>query len=131
MLNRRCLGIVFDLDETLVVANTMRSFEDRIYNLQQKISSETDQQRLAAMMAEIKRYQQDKSILKQFIENDQVVENGKVFKVQTEVVLPLSESHQQINRPVIRLQEKDIILTRVNPAVRTLMLVSFNAYIPL
>ncbi|KEH31098.1 putative protein-serine/threonine phosphatase [Medicago truncatula] len=30
MLNLRCLGIVFDLDETLVVANTMRSFEDRI-----------------------------------------------------------------------------------------------------
>ncbi|CAM8915291.1 unnamed protein product [Rhodiola kirilowii] len=32
MLNIRCLGIVFDLDETLIVANTMRSFEDRIEN---------------------------------------------------------------------------------------------------
>jgi RNA polymerase II C-terminal domain phosphatase-like 1/2 len=30
MLNLRCLGIVFDLDETLIVANTTRSFEDKI-----------------------------------------------------------------------------------------------------
>ena len=30
MLNLRCLAIVFDLDETLIVANTMKSFEDRI-----------------------------------------------------------------------------------------------------
>jgi len=30
MLNLRCLSIVFGLDETLVVANTMRSSEDRI-----------------------------------------------------------------------------------------------------
>lgn len=30
MLNLRCLAIVFDLDETLIVANTLRSFEDRI-----------------------------------------------------------------------------------------------------
>ncbi|ONK64018.1 uncharacterized protein A4U43_C07F21260 [Asparagus officinalis] len=118
MLNLRCLGIVFDLDETLVVANTMRSFEDRINNLQQKMSNENDQQRLASMLAEIKRYQDDRTILKQFIENDQVVENGKLFKVQAEIVRPLSESHQQINRPVIRLQEKNIILTRVNPAIR-------------
>ena len=117
MLNLRCLGIVFDLDETLVVANTMRSFEDRINNLQQKICNDTDQQRLAAMLAEVNRYQDDRSILKQFIENDQVVENGKIFKIQTEVVPPLSESHQQINRPVIRLPDKNIILTRVNPTV--------------
>ncbi|KAL2932073.1 RNA polymerase II C-terminal domain phosphatase-like 1 [Bienertia sinuspersici] len=36
MLNLRCLGIVFDLDETLIVANTLRSFEDRIEGLQRK-----------------------------------------------------------------------------------------------
>lgn len=117
MLNRRCLGIVFDLDETLVVANTMRSFEDRINNLLGKINNEVDHQRLAVMLAEVKRYQEDKSILKQFIENDQVIENGKAFKVQTEFGLPLSDSHQQISRPVIRLQEKNVILTRINPTV--------------
>ncbi|KAG1355157.1 RNA polymerase II C-terminal domain phosphatase-like 1 [Cocos nucifera] len=118
MLNLRCLGIVFDLDETLIVANTMRSFEDRIDALQRKISSETDPQRVTGILAEVKRYQDDKSILKQYAENDQVVENGNVFKVQSEVVPPLSDNHQLITRPIIRLQEKNIILTRVNPLIR-------------
>lgn len=117
MLNLRCLGIVFDLDETLIVANTLRSFEDRIDALQRKISNETDPQRVTGMLAEIKRYQDDKSILKQYADIDQVVENGKVYKVQSEVVSPLSDSHQLITRPVLRLQERNIILTRVNPSV--------------
>ncbi|GAV74436.1 dsrm domain-containing protein/NIF domain-containing protein [Cephalotus follicularis] len=118
MLNLRCLGIVFDLDETLVVANTMRSFEDRIEALQRKISTEVDPQRMSGMLAEIKRYQDDKNILKQYAENDQVVENGKVIKIQSEVVPALSDNHQPIVRPLIRLQEKNIILTRINPLIR-------------
>ncbi|KAK4858138.1 hypothetical protein QYF36_011597 [Acer negundo] len=118
MLNLRCLGIVFDLDETLIVANTMRSFEDRIEALQRKISTEVDLQRIAGMQAEVKRYQDDKTILKQYAENDQVIDNGKVVKVQSEVVLALSDNHQTIVRPLIRLQEKNIILTRINPQIR-------------
>lgn len=119
MLNLRCLGIVFDLDETLVVANTMRSFEDRIEALQRKMTIEADPQRISGMLAEVKRYQDDKIILKQYAENDQVVENGKVIKVQSEVVPSLSDNHQPIIRPLIRLQEKNIILTRINPLVCT------------
>ncbi|KAL6591585.1 hypothetical protein ACP70R_050088 [Stipagrostis hirtigluma subsp. patula] len=61
MLNLRCLGIVFDLDETLIVANTSRS---------------------------------------------------------SERVPPLSDNHQPLTRPVIRLQERNIILTRINPLIR-------------
>ncbi|ERM95222.1 hypothetical protein AMTR_s00009p00267690 [Amborella trichopoda] len=118
MLNLRCLSIVFDLDETLIVANTMRSFEDRIDALQRKISSEPDPQRVSGMLAEVKRYQDDKTILKQYVESDQVVENGKVFKLQNEIVPPLSDSHQAIVRPLIRLQERNIILTRINPVIR-------------
>ncbi|XP_030969184.1 RNA polymerase II C-terminal domain phosphatase-like 1 [Quercus lobata] len=118
MLNLRCLGIVFDLDETLIVANTMRSFEDRIEALQRKINSEVDPQRISGMLAEVKRYQDDKIILKQYAENDQVVENGKVIKTQSEVVPALSDNHQTIIRPLIRLQEKNIILTRINPQIR-------------
>ncbi|KAJ0018280.1 hypothetical protein Pint_10632 [Pistacia integerrima] len=118
MLNLRCLGIVFDLDETLIVANTMRSFEDRIEALLRKISIEVDPQRIAGMQAEIKRYQDDKTILKQYADNDQVVESGKVIKVQSEVVPALSDNHQTIVRPLIRLQEKNIILTRINPLIR-------------
>lgn len=118
MLNLRCLGIVFDLDETLIVANTMRSFEDRIEALQRKINSESDPQRVSGMLAEIKRYHDDKSILKQYAESDQVIENGKVIKSQSEVVPALSETHQPIVRPLIRLQDKNIILTRINPLIR-------------
>ncbi|XP_030480292.2 RNA polymerase II C-terminal domain phosphatase-like 1 [Cannabis sativa] len=118
MLNLRCLGIVFDLDETLIVANTMRSFEDRIESLQRKISSELDPQRLSGMVAEVRRYQDDKAILKQYAENDQVVDNGRVIKVQSEVVPPVSGNHQTIVRPLIRLNEKNIILTRINPQIR-------------
>jgi RNA polymerase II C-terminal domain phosphatase-like 1/2 len=118
MLNLRCLGIVFDLDETLLVANTTRSFEDRIDALQRKLSNEIDPQHISGMSAEIKRYQEDKSILKQYIENDQVIDGGKVYKVQTEVIPPLPDNHQPMTRPIIRLQEKNIILTRINPLIR-------------
>ncbi|XP_049381587.1 RNA polymerase II C-terminal domain phosphatase-like 1 [Solanum stenotomum] len=118
MLNLRCLGIVFDLDETLIVANTMRSFEDRIEALQRKINSESDPQRASVMLAEVKRYQEDKIILKQYAENDQVVDNGKVIKSQSEVFPALSDNHQPIVRPLIRLQDRNIILTRINPMIR-------------
>eukprot|EP00256_Glycine_max_P066370 XP_025980965.1 RNA polymerase II C-terminal domain phosphatase-like 1 isoform X2 [Glycine max] len=118
MLNLRCLGIVFDLDETLVVANTMRSFEDKIEVLHRKMNSEVNPQQISAMQAEIKRYLDDKNILKEYAENDQVVDNGKVIKIQSESVPALSDSHQPIVRPLIRLQEKNIILTRINPQIR-------------
>ncbi|EPS68977.1 hypothetical protein M569_05791, partial [Genlisea aurea] len=118
MLDLRCLGIVFDLDETLVVANTMRSFEDRIDSLQRKMGLETDPQRVSGMLAEVKRYQEDKIILKQYAETDQVTDNGKVYKAQSEVVLAMSDDQQTIIRPLIRLQDKNIILTRINPLIR-------------
>ncbi|CAL1397941.1 unnamed protein product [Linum trigynum] len=118
MLNLRCLGIVFDLDETLIVANTMRSFEDRIDGLQRKISTEADPQRVSGMLAEVKRYQDDKNILKQYADNDLVTDNGKVLRAQYENVPPLSDSHQPIVRPLIRLPDKNIILTRINPQIR-------------
>ncbi|XP_074272184.1 RNA polymerase II C-terminal domain phosphatase-like 1 [Silene latifolia] len=118
MLNLRCLGIVFDLDETLIVANTLRSFEDRIEALQRKLIVEIDSQRIAGMTAEVKRYQEDKAILKQYAETDQVVDNGKVHKIQAEVVPALSDNHQTIVRPLIRLPDKNIVLTRINPQIR-------------
>lgn len=117
MLNLRCLGIVFDLDETLVVANTTRTFEDKIDGLQRRINNEGDPQRIAAMVAEMKRYQDDRNLLKQYIESDQVIDNGEVVKVQSELVPALSENHQPLVRPLIRLPEKNIILTRINPMV--------------
>lgn len=110
--------MVFDLDETLIVANTMRSFENRIEALDRKIRGlENDPQRRAGMAAEMKRYQEDRSILKQYVDSDQVFENGILVKAQGEVVPPLAEGALPLVRPIIRLPERNMVLTRINPAV--------------
>ncbi|KAF8402673.1 hypothetical protein HHK36_010762 [Tetracentron sinense] len=118
MLNPRCLAIVFDLDETLIVANTMKSFDDRIEALHRRISCETDPLRGLGMSAEMKRYTDDRAILKQYTESDCVMDNGKFLKVQLEEVPQLSNNQERVIRPVIRLQERNIVLTRINPEIR-------------
>ncbi|KAF8032027.1 hypothetical protein BT93_D1049 [Corymbia citriodora subsp. variegata] len=118
LLNLRCLAIVFDLDETLIVANTMKSFGDRIEALRGWIARETDSVRMLGMSAELKRYVDDRALLKQYADSNCVVDNGKMYKVQVEEVPQLSDSHEKVVRPVIRLQEKNIILTRINPKMR-------------
>ncbi|CAN4115926.1 unnamed protein product [Withania somnifera] len=118
MLNMRCLSIVFDLDETLIVANTMKSFEDRIEALRGWVARETDPIRLSGMSAEMKRYMEDRALLKQYLESDSVVDGGKVYKAQQEEVLQSSEGQEPVVRPVIRLLEKNVVLTRINPENR-------------
>ncbi|XP_020100231.1 RNA polymerase II C-terminal domain phosphatase-like 2 [Ananas comosus] len=119
LLNLRCLAIVFDLDETLIVANTMKSFEDRIEALSRRIDGEEDPVRVSGMSAELKRYVEDKDLLKQYIETNTVVDNGRVVNVQNEQVLPVHGSQEGgIVRPVIRLPERNVVLTRINPEVR-------------
>ncbi|XP_073266020.1 RNA polymerase II C-terminal domain phosphatase-like 2 isoform X2 [Populus alba] len=118
MLNMRCLSIVFDLDETLIVANTMKSFEDRIEALRVWIAqSIMDPMRVLGMYVEMRRYIDDRLLLKQYIESDVVMDNGKTYKVQLEEVLRLSDGHERVVRPVIRLPEKNIVLTRINSEV--------------
>ncbi|KAL5991485.1 hypothetical protein ACLOJK_012394 [Asimina triloba] len=118
MLNLRCLAIVFDLDETLIVANTMKSFEDRIEFLQRRIAGESDGLRSLGMKAELRRYLDDKALLKQYSENDHVSDNGKIINIQLEEVPPIANNQEQVIRPIIRLQDKNVILTRINPEVR-------------
>ncbi|XP_050381463.1 RNA polymerase II C-terminal domain phosphatase-like 2 [Argentina anserina] len=118
MLNPRCLSIVFDLDETLIVANTMKSFDDRIEALRGWIARETEMSRIAGMSSEMKRYSDDRWLLKQYIDNNFVVDNGQLYKVQMEEVPPLSGNHERILRPIVRVPDKNIVLTRINPEVR-------------
>ncbi|XP_022151521.1 RNA polymerase II C-terminal domain phosphatase-like 2 isoform X3 [Momordica charantia] len=118
MLNLRCLAIVFDLDETLIVANTMKSFEDRIEALRVWIARETDPMRISGMSAELKRYMDDRLLLKQYLENDTVIDNGRIYKVQLEEVPPLNGNCEKVVRPIIRLLDKNIVLTRINPEIR-------------
>ncbi|CAL4946501.1 unnamed protein product [Urochloa decumbens] len=118
MLNLRCLAIVFDLDETLIVANTMKSFEDRIDLLSRRMDVEDDPVRIAGMSAEIKRYIEDKELLKEFIDTDTVTDNGKIVGTQKEEVQPMSGGQERVLRPVIRLPDRNAILTRINPEIR-------------
>ncbi|CAL4973043.1 unnamed protein product [Urochloa decumbens] len=118
MLNLRCLAIVFDLDETLIVANTMKSFEDRIEILSRRMDVEDDPVRIAGMSAEIKRYIEDKELLKEFIDTDTVTDNGKIVGTQKEEVQPVSGGQERVLRPVIRLPDRNAILTRINPEIR-------------
>lgn len=72
MLSLRCFAIVFDLDETLIVANTMTSFEDRIEALSGRIDVEDDPVRVSGML-DI----EDKDLLKQYIDIDAVSDDGR------------------------------------------------------
>lgn len=118
MLNTRCLALVFDLDETLIVANTLKSFEDRIEVLMGWIARENDPIRESGMTAEMKRYVEDRALLKQYAETDFVMDGQKVYNIQKEEVPLLSDGNHRVVRPVVRLPEKNIILTRINPEVR-------------
>ncbi|XP_047333951.1 RNA polymerase II C-terminal domain phosphatase-like 2 isoform X2 [Impatiens glandulifera] len=119
MLNLRCLSIVFDLDETLIVANTMKSFEDRIEALRNWLLRETDPIRVSGMTAELKRYMDDRILLKQYAEKDCVEDNGKMYTAQLEEVPPVSNGNERVVvRPIIRIPEKNTVLTRINPENR-------------
>ena len=124
MLNMRCLSIVFDLDETLIVANTMKSFEDRIELLTGWIGQESDPGRLNGMANELRRYVDDRALLKQYIENDAVTDNGERYTVQMEAVPVNAAGNENVVRPIIRLPEKNLVLTRINPEVNLLILLN-------
>ncbi|KAK9073058.1 hypothetical protein SSX86_007380 [Deinandra increscens subsp. villosa] len=118
MLNMRCLSIVFDLDETLIVANTMKSFENRIEVLTGWIGQESDPVRVSGMTSELKRYVEDRALLKQYAESDSVTANGQTYDVKMEEVPVNAAGNEHVIRPVIRLPEKNIVLTRINPEIR-------------
>ena len=61
-------------------------------------------------------YEEDQRLLKQYIDRDSVVQNGNVYNVQAEVV-NACETQKCIVRPVIRLPDRSVVLTRINPEV--------------
>lgn len=119
MLNLRCLALVFDLDETLIVANTMRSFEDRIDALASKLKGDSESQKASVMASELKRYAQDRAMLRQYIEEDRVWDNvsEKFVNSQVEMVASSVGGGLPLKRPVVRLDDRNMIFTRINPNV--------------
>ncbi|XP_051131335.1 RNA polymerase II C-terminal domain phosphatase-like 2 isoform X2 [Andrographis paniculata] len=96
----------------------LKSFEDRIETLMGWLGRETDPIRESGMTAEMKRYVEDRALLKQYSETDFVSDGSKTYQVQMEDVPLLSDGIHQVVRPVVRLPEKNIILTRINPENR-------------
>eukprot|EP00850_Spirogloea_muscicola_P009942 SM000057S18372 [mRNA] locus=s57:209995:217420:- [translate_table: standard] len=118
LLNTRTLGLVLDLDETLLVANAAKGFDDKIENVKRKIRAESDQAKQAALEGELLRLQGDRALLKQYSENDQIEDNGHIIKADSEVVQPVNDGTLPILRPIIRLPEKQLVLTRIDPTNR-------------
>ena len=119
MFNLRCLALVLDLDETLIVANTLKSFEDRIEALGSKLKGETDAQKLSVMSAELRRYIQDRALLRQYADNDRVWDNAtdKYISAEMEIVPSSTEGASPLMRPIVRLQDTNMVFTRINPNV--------------
>ena len=79
---------------------------------------EDDPATVAGMSAEIKRYIEDRELLKEFIDTDTVTDNGKIVGTQKEEVHPMPGVQDRLLRPVIRLPGRNAILTRISPEVR-------------
>jgi RNA polymerase II C-terminal domain phosphatase-like 1/2 len=96
---------------------SLKPFEDRIEMLSRRMDVEDDPIRITGMSAEIKQYIEDKELLKEFIDTDTVTDNGKIVGTQKEEVQPMSGGQERVLRPVIRLPDRNSILTRINPEV--------------
>ncbi|CAI5461507.1 unnamed protein product [Closterium sp. Yama58-4] len=118
MLNLRCLAVVFDLDETLFVANTMKSFEDKIGVLRQRLAANSDPQLAKLLAAELGRYEEDRQILLQYYDTNAVMLDGKCYVAQPEAVTPVEGQSLPASRPVLRLSHQNIVLTRIFPENR-------------
>ena len=76
MCNLRCLALVLDLNEMLIVANTLKSFEDSKEALGSKLKGESDAQKLSVMSAELRQCIEDRALLRQYADNDRVWDNA-------------------------------------------------------
>ncbi|CAI5971392.1 unnamed protein product [Closterium sp. NIES-65] len=111
MLNLRCLAVVFDLDETLFVANTMKSFEDKIGVLRQRLAANSDPQLAKLLAAELGRYEEDRQILLQYYDTNAVMLDGKCYVAQPEAVTPVEGQSLPATRPVLRLPHQNIAVS--------------------
>ncbi|KAI4973788.1 hypothetical protein ZWY2020_041569 [Hordeum vulgare] len=81
MLNKRCLALVLDLDETVVFSNTAETFESRLDRIMSGLeNSELDAANESAMSDEFNRTFNDKQLLVDFNETDSKKSLERVFR---------------------------------------------------
>ena len=117
-MNSRRLALVFDLDETLLVASSQRNFDTKIADLEKQIESESDEAKKVEKRSALNRVAADHSLLMQFILHDtiSVPKNVKVEREELATLNPKGPS-----RIVFHLPDSDTILTRIDPLVSTLL----------
>ena len=94
-----------DVEYAVFIANTMKSFEDRSELLTGWIGQESDPGRVNGVTNELRRYVNDRALLKQYIENDTVTDNGERYTVQMEAVPVNAACNENVVRRIIRLPE--------------------------
>uniref|UniRef100_M8CJX2 protein-serine/threonine phosphatase n=1 Tax=Aegilops tauschii TaxID=37682 RepID=M8CJX2_AEGTA len=109
MLNNRCLALVLDLDETVVFSNTAEMFQSRLDKIMSGLEdSELDGANESAMSDEFNRTFNDKQLLVDFNETVRSHdEQGMLRKPSGQL--------EFITRPIIRLQDRNAVLTRIAP----------------
>eukprot|EP00200_Dunaliella_tertiolecta_P007936 CAMPEP_0202376530 /NCGR_PEP_ID=MMETSP1127-20130417/7007_1 /ASSEMBLY_ACC=CAM_ASM_000462 /TAXON_ID=3047 /ORGANISM="Dunaliella tertiolecta, Strain CCMP1320" /LENGTH=841 /DNA_ID=CAMNT_0048974333 /DNA_START=163 /DNA_END=2685 /DNA_ORIENTATION=- len=128
MLDRSQMGLIFDLDETLLVAHSANTVEGRMEScrkarsqmLEQLASgtlSAQERERLQlssnSLQKEVDLLAHDAGLIRRFAQTNSVLVDGKVYGSRLETAY--LEDGSTIQRPVIRLQDGLIILTRIDP----------------
>jgi RNA polymerase II C-terminal domain phosphatase-like 1/2 len=125
MLNQRCLALVFDLDETLVLSNNKETFKNRMEKINSDLKNcELDATTKLALCDELSKVCKDYELLKDFTETGTITLNHEIVRSQHEKVMlhKPGRVQQLIVRPVIRVPRRNAILTRISPMVCTLLL---------
>jgi RNA polymerase II C-terminal domain phosphatase-like 1/2 len=120
MLNQRCLALVFDLDETLVLTNNKETFEKRMEKITSDLkNSELDATTEVALCNELYRVCEDSELLKDFTKTGTITLNHEIVRSQHEegMLHKPGGVQQLIVRPVIRIPGRNAVLTRIKPMV--------------
>jgi len=132
LLAGKRLPLVFDLDETLLQAVTLRSFDERVDSTarraaaaQQEVSAGGGEApaaaRLALLTSDLARLLADRALLHEYAATDAVTLDGARLPALLE---PSADDVAAPPRPVLRLPGCGVVLTRIDPARRdTSMLV--------
>ncbi|XBI06942.1 hypothetical protein VPH35_134908 [Triticum aestivum] len=119
MLNNRCLALVLDLDETVVFSNTAEMFQSRLDKIMSGLEdSELDSANESAMSDKFNRTFNDKQLLVDFNETGIITINClQTVRSHDEQGMLRKPSGQLefITRPIIRLQGRNAVLTRIAP----------------
>ena len=120
MLNQRCLAIVFDLDETVVVSKNEKSLETQMKKIEMRLENpQLDAATQSSLRDQLSRVSMDSGFLKGFVEKSAITVNQEIVRSQDEKSMLYQPGglQQSIVRPVIRVPGRNAVLTRIDPTV--------------